>query len=152
MDGTCMGSPISSILTETFLQNLEKLFCLDIIKHRHILYITRYVNDILIIYDSAKITAESILANHDAMHPNMKYKMECENNEQINFLDFIICRMNNEIMLRICNKPTKTDTVISNSSNHPKNDKMAAFNCMLDRVHRLPITYKNKVREMEQIS
>jgi hypothetical protein len=71
-----MGSPISSILAEIFLQDIENKYYPNIIKSIHILYITRYVDDILIISDVASTMAESILNDHNAMHQKLKYKME----------------------------------------------------------------------------
>jgi hypothetical protein len=55
-----------------------------------ILFIARYVDEILIIFDAANITAESNLEDHNAMHQKLKYKMETESNQQINFLDLNI--------------------------------------------------------------
>jgi hypothetical protein len=48
-----MGSPISSILAEIFLQETESKYYPDMIKNRHIKFIARYVDDILIVFDEA---------------------------------------------------------------------------------------------------
>lgn len=45
-DDTPMGSPISSILAEGFLQEIEKKIYPDIIKQQHIKYIARYIDDV----------------------------------------------------------------------------------------------------------
>jgi hypothetical protein len=73
-----MGSPISSILAEIFLQNLENKWYPNMINNRHIQYIGRYVDDVLIEYDSALATANAILRDHNGMHPNIKYNVELE--------------------------------------------------------------------------
>jgi retron-type reverse transcriptase len=49
-DGTPMGSPISSILAEVFLQEIESKYYTDMLKNRHIVYLARYVDDIFIIF------------------------------------------------------------------------------------------------------
>jgi retron-type reverse transcriptase len=87
IDGTPMGSPISGILAEIFLQKIENKYYPNIIKKRHILFISRNVDDILIIFNTANTMAESILEDHNALHQTLKYKMETESNQQINFLD-----------------------------------------------------------------
>jgi retron-type reverse transcriptase len=69
--GTPMGSPISSILAEIFLQNLENKWYPSMINTRHIQYIGRYVDDVLIVYDSALSTADAILHDHNDMHSNI---------------------------------------------------------------------------------
>jgi hypothetical protein len=84
-----MGSPISSILAEIFLQNLETKFYPDLIRRRHTQFIARYVDDILIIYDSSKATAEEILAHFNNLHPSMQYNLEVEHNGSINFWTLI---------------------------------------------------------------
>jgi hypothetical protein len=45
------------------------------------------------------------------MHQKLKYKIETESNQQINFMDLNICRGANEFTLGIYRKPTYTDTV-----------------------------------------
>jgi hypothetical protein len=100
-DGTPMGSPISSILGEIFLQKLERKFYTNIKENRHIRFFARYIDDVLIIYDSATTTAESFLEDHNAMHSKMKHNMETKNNQQINYLDLNIHRKTNEIVLGI---------------------------------------------------
>jgi hypothetical protein len=57
------------------------------INTRNIQYIGRYVDDVLIVYDSALSTAEAILHDHNSMHSKILYKMETEKNEHISFLD-----------------------------------------------------------------
>jgi uncharacterized Rmd1/YagE family protein len=49
-------------------------------------------------------------------------------------------------------KPTYTDTVTPESSNHPNNHKQAAFNYLSDRAHKIPMTDKERDKEMEQIN
>jgi uncharacterized protein YifE (UPF0438 family) len=147
-NGTPIGSPISSILAEIFLQNLENIWYPNMINKRHIQYIGRYVDDVLIVYDSALATANEILCDHNEMHPNIKYNMEVEGNEYISYLDLNMHRNLNNIHLGIYRKPTSTDVVIPQSSNHPASHKTAAFHYMLDRAFRLPLTDIEKQKEI----
>jgi hypothetical protein len=142
-DRTPMGSPISSILAEIFVQEIECKYYPDMIKNRHIKFNARYVDDILIVFDEAYTTAEFILEDHN-MHQKLKYKMEIEANQQIIFLDLNIYRERNTFNLGIYKKPTYTDTVIPKSFNHPNNHKQAAFNYLLDRLQKIPITKAEK--------
>jgi hypothetical protein len=80
-DGTPMGSPISSILAEIFLQEIGSRYYPNIIKNRQIVFLARYVDDIIIIVDIAHTSAELILKDHNDMHLQLKYKMEAENNQ-----------------------------------------------------------------------
>jgi hypothetical protein len=146
-----MGPPISSILAEIFLQNLENKWYPNMINKRHIQYIARYVDDVLIVYDSALATANTILRDHNDVHPNIKYNMEVEENEYISFLDLNIHRNLNKLDMGIYRKPTRTDVVIPHSSNHPASHKSAAFHYMLDRALRLFLTDEEKQKEITVI-
>jgi hypothetical protein len=79
-----MGSPISSLLAEIFLQYLEEAHYPNLIKNKYIKYISCYVDDIFIIYDSAHATAEQIMDNHNKMQ-SIKYTLKKEVNQTLNY-------------------------------------------------------------------
>jgi hypothetical protein len=68
--GVSMGSPISDIITEIFLQCLENTHLKPTLEIKNIIFYTRYVNDIMIIYNSKEIAPETILSYNNKMHPN----------------------------------------------------------------------------------
>jgi hypothetical protein len=51
-DGVAMGAPISAILAEVFIQHLEHNKIINILKKPHIIDYYRYVDDILIVYNT----------------------------------------------------------------------------------------------------
>jgi hypothetical protein len=57
------------------------------------------------------------------MHPKIKFTIEEEVNNKINFLDISIEKTHNELQLGIYRKPTATDLVIHNESCHPYEHK-----------------------------
>ena len=48
-------------------------------------------------------------------------------------------------------KPTKTDTLIHNSSNHPIHHKLAAFRTMIHRFNNIPLDEKDYKDELNTI-
>jgi len=56
-----MRSPISGFIEEIFLQYIEPLIIKDVTESKHIIFYTRHVDNILIIYDHSKITFTQIL-------------------------------------------------------------------------------------------
>jgi hypothetical protein len=52
--GVAMGSSLSGILAEIFLQNLEQHRIKHLLEDGNIIYYNRYVDDIFIIYNQAK--------------------------------------------------------------------------------------------------
>jgi hypothetical protein len=106
INGTPVGSPIFGILAEIFLQEIENKYYPNIIKKKDILFIARYVDDILIIFDAANTTAGSILKIKMSCIRKLKYKMKTESNQQISSSDLNICRGANEFILDMYRKPT----------------------------------------------
>jgi hypothetical protein len=53
--GVVMGSPIASTIAEIFLQHYENSIVKHLLESKIIIYYTRYVDDILIIYDHTVI-------------------------------------------------------------------------------------------------
>jgi glycyl-tRNA synthetase beta subunit len=54
--GVAMGSPLSSILAEIFLQDLEQNRLKHLLEDKKIVHYNRYIHNIFIIYDQRKIT------------------------------------------------------------------------------------------------
>jgi hypothetical protein len=78
LKGMAVGSPISSIIADIFLQYYENM----LIKHlesRKIIYYTRYV-DISIIYDKTMIDLYRLSNSINRIHKNIVIKPTSENN------------------------------------------------------------------------
>ena len=117
--GIAMGSPISGMLAEIYLQYIEN----DYIKHsfdsNEIIFYRRYVYDILIIYNQNKIKEDQILVKINNIDKHLQFKMTTEENGNINFLDLTIHRGNENLSISIYRKATNTETTIHYLSNHP---------------------------------
>jgi hypothetical protein len=150
--GVAMGSPISSIIAEIFLQHYENVHIKQILERGHIAYYTRYMDDILIIYDNNKITQDSITKELNKIHNDIKLNPTPETNGAINYLDLHITRHNEKLTIGIYRKPTSTDITIHNTSNHPTEHKHAAYRYYINRMNMLPITLKEKQKEWEIIN
>ena len=82
---------------------------------------------------------------------NLTFKLTPENNNTINFLDLTISRKQNKLELGIYRKEMNTDTTIHNTSNHPMEQKTAAFRYYINRLISLPLTQKGKSKEWTNI-
>jgi hypothetical protein len=146
-DGLAMGAPTSAILAEVFIQCLEHTDIVNVLQKSHIVDYHRYVDDILIIYNTHTTNINDILNKFNNIHPKIKFTIEKEENDKINFLDLSISRIGNRIELAIYRKPTTTDLIIPNDSCHPSEHKKNAINYLLNRINQYPITSKNKKEE-----
>ena len=145
-----MASPISNIISEIFLQNLEQFYLKQLLDTNNIIFYIRYVDDILIIYDT-EITPETINEQINNIHPNLYFTPTQEQNNTINFLDLLLIRQPTTIDIDIFRKPTTTDTTINFTSNHPTEHKMAAYCHLINRMLTLPLSTKRKKIEWQKI-
>ena len=149
--GVIMGSPISGTVAEIYLQRIEKTFIKQWLDSQEIKYYRRYVDDIIIIYNKDKTNGEHILQNINNIDANLTFKLTSEHNNSINFLDLTIHRKQNRMELGIYRKEMSTDTTIHNMSNHPIEQKNAAFRYYINRLLSLPLTQKEKEKEWSNI-
>ena len=87
-----MGSPISSTIVEIFLQHIESMLMKQMFDTKNIDFYTRYVDDILLIYNSKRITPEIIHDYINQIHPNLQFNPTHKNSNSISFLDLLITR------------------------------------------------------------
>ena len=146
-----MGSPLSPLLAELFMdsfeQNLFQNFCT-----KNIVFWYRYVDDILCLFKGTKRQLDAFLNTLNSIEPNIKFTLEIEKDKAINFLDITIDhKLNNRLNFQIFRKPTYTDTIIPANSNHPYCIKMAAFHSLINRLLTIPLDNKNFNKELDII-
>jgi hypothetical protein len=66
-----MGSPLSGIIAEIFLQHYEDTNIKHLLDTKNIAFYTRYVDDILIIFDTTKIDSHTINPYINNIHNNL---------------------------------------------------------------------------------
>jgi len=145
-----MASPISNTVAEIFL-HLENTHLKHILESKHIIFYTRYVDDILMIYNTKYTTPETIHQHINKTHPNLQFTPSHEHKNNISFLDLLLIRQPDKIEIDIYRKPTTTDTTINYTSNQPKEHKMAAYRYMTNRMTSLPLTADRKDTEWQKI-
>ena len=138
-----MGSPISSLTAEIFLQNYEDKYIKQFLEAKSIIFYARYVDGILIIFDKTKTIPQNINTYINKIHNNLKLTPTHEEHNSINYLDLTI-RQHNKFNIDIYRKPTATDTTINFLSNHPIEQIMAAFRSYLNRMHSLHLSQDKK--------
>jgi len=149
--GVSMESPISNIIAEIFLQDLENTHLKQILDKQNITFYTRYVDDILLIYNTKHTTPEIIHSYINKIHPNLQFTPTLEHNSSISFLDLLIIRHPTQIEIDIFRKPTMTDTTINYTSNHPTEHKMAAYRYLINRMISLPLSTEKRITEWQNI-
>ena len=151
-DGLPMGSPLSPLLAELFMDSFEcNLFSNNKIKN--IIFWYRYVDDILCLFNGTSRQVTSFLNTLNSLEPNIQFTVEIEKDNSINFLDLTIDHKNkNKFNFQIYRKPTYTDTIIPSTSNHPFSTKMAAFHSLINRIINIPLDEHNFKKEVNIIT
>jgi hypothetical protein len=70
--GISMGSPISSLIVEIVLQYYEDTHIKQLLDTKNITLYARYVDNILIIYDTTRIQPHIINTHINQLHDNIK--------------------------------------------------------------------------------
>jgi hypothetical protein len=77
---------------------------------KKVMFYTRYVDDILKIYNAKHTAPEKIHNLINKKHPNLQFTPTHEHNNSISFLDLLLIRQPEKIERDIFRKPTTTDT------------------------------------------
>ena len=134
-NGLAMGAPTSGLISEFFLQNIEHLHLARISNKHKIINYLRYVHDILLIFDSNHTNIQNLVDDFNAIHPSLKFTVEAETDNKINYLDVTIHKNPTNWKISIYRKPTFTDTIIPYTSNHPAQHKYAAIRFLYNRLN-----------------
>jgi hypothetical protein len=101
--------------------------------------------------DESITKIEDVLDEFNKIHRNIQFTLKQENNNIFYFLDVSITRKDKKLEFNIYRKPTTTSTVIHASSCHPVVHKKMAFNYLLNRANKYPLSKHNKELELKII-
>jgi len=130
-----MGAPSSTILSKIFLQHIEHTHFPYLAQKDKFINYFRYVDGILLIYDSHLTNIHAVLDDFISMQPNFQYTEEMEQNNTLNYLDITIHKTPTNIKISIYRKPIFIDTLIPYTSNHPIQYKYAAIRFLYNRLN-----------------
>lgn len=146
-DGTAMGNPLSPFICNLYINSLEEKFADHGLFPKTWL---RYVDDVFAIVESSK--TEETLSFLNTMCKNINFTLELEHNRKIPFLDLVLHRnADGKIDIDIHRKETATQRYITNDSNHHWIHKQAAFNSMIYRMCKIPLSQVNYEKELNFI-
>lgn len=154
-EGLAMGSPLSPILAEIFMDNFEdKLFSISN-NVKYVKYWHRYVDDVLCLWTGSKRQLDLFFQLLNSQHKSIKFTMESGDEGNLNFLDLNIDISNGKHNFKIYRKPTYSDAIIPSSSRHPISHKHAIFHSLLHRLINVPLSsvdYKLELNTIKTIA
>ena len=128
--GTAMGSPISPIVADFAMTDLEDN-CLNKLSFKPIFY-KRYVDDIITEIPSKDV--DLMLHCFNSYHPRLQFTFETELNKTINFLGIKIIRKSKGLVFDSYIKPTSSERFIDFNSSHPKCQKVDIICHLVDKA------------------
>jgi hypothetical protein len=106
-----MGSPLSSFLSELYLNHIENTYILSQ-KNKHsnnLLLYKRYVDDTIVFYRGNTRQLEIINKYLNQISPNLQFTLEAEKDNKLNILDLTLTKDGKNIKFSVYRKPTATD-------------------------------------------
>lgn len=149
--GVPMGSPLSSTLSEVFMEKLEEdIFNLNPELTDNITYWYRYVDDVICLWNGNTDKLTTFLNTINSLYPTIKFTIEF-GGKMINFLDLSISIVDNQHTFGVYRKPTSTNILLNNNSFRPISHKLAALLSFIHRLVTLPLTHIEFEKELATI-
>ena len=130
LHGTAMGSPVSVVVTEIVMQNIEEQ-ALATYSETLPLWL-RYVDDTITALHESKINEFHEHLNEQ--NTNIQFTKEIEENGKIPFLDCLITRETNTLRTTVYRKPTHTDRLLDQKSYNPTSHKATTVRTLTRRA------------------
>ncbi|KFD51933.1 hypothetical protein M513_07262 [Trichuris suis] len=131
-----MGSPLSPVLAEFFMEHLEqRAFACDNFTRR-VKFFKRYVDDIFAIVKKGH--EQSFLHHLNGLFTeHIKFTIEKEHGGRLPFLDALVIKDGHRLKTTVYRKPRNTDRYLNYHSHHPKCVKIGIVTGVVDRAFRL---------------
>ena len=132
--GCAMGSPVSPIVANLCMEEIEELaFNQTDLPRKKWFW---YVDDVFSIIKKQAVSNFHNLLN--SIDPHINFTIEQEQNGQLSFLDAIVSRNNESLIVNAYRKPTHTDRYPDYNSHHDKQHKISTAQTLLNRAEFVP--------------
>ncbi|BHF80248.1 hypothetical protein SprV_0702337200 [Sparganum proliferum] len=143
---TPLGSSISGFIAEAVLQRLESL----VFQHHRPKFWAWYVDDTIVVIERDQTLTFKERLN--SVFPDIQFTMEEEENNQLAFLDVLVCRKDcSGLKTKAFRKATNTMQILNFNSNHPINHKLSCVRTLYRRVQTHCSETEDKVAESQYL-
>jgi hypothetical protein len=135
-DGVAMGSPLSPVIANFFMEKFEQEV-LNTAVHRPTCWF-RYVDDTFVIWSHGEQELDFFLDHLNSRNPKIQFTMEKEKQKQLAFLDVLVTRKPcGRLGHTVYRKSTHTDRYLNKESNHHPQQKRGVIKTLTNRAIRI---------------
>jgi len=147
-----MGSPVSPLLANLFMEWLEKQAIATAPIECKPKFWKRYVDDVLELIKKGQVRNLTDHINTIDPTGNIKFTYE-EEDKQIPFLDTLLVRREDgSVKLLVYRKKSHTDQYLNFGSHHPLNHKLAVIRTLLDRCYSIVTEEDDRKKKEEHVA
>ncbi|BHF64246.1 hypothetical protein SprV_0200724700 [Sparganum proliferum] len=140
------GSPISGFIAEADLQRLETL----VFQHHRPKFWARYVDDTLVVIERDQLL--TFKGHLNAVFTDIHFTMEEEENNQLAFLDVLVCRKDcGGLKTKVFRKATNTMQVLNFNIDHPISHKRSCIRTLYRRLETHCSEPEDKIAELKYL-
>ena len=136
VDGVAMGSPLGPTFANIFLCYHETKWIDECPVEIKPVFYRRYVDDIFLLFRNID-HCEQFKAYMNAMHPNINFTSELEENNVLPFLDIKVIRSGLQFVTSVYRKPTFSGVYTNYHSFLPEIYKTGLIRTLLFRLHSI---------------
>ena len=147
--GLPMGSPASPIVADIVMEKLLDS-CIDKLDEKPKI-ITKYVDDLFCIVKNSSV--DNILSTFNSFHDDINFTIEEECISKIPYLDTLIIRNGNNLLMDWYQKPTASGRIINYYSKHPRRIIINTARNLIERVLRISDKefHENNIEKIKNI-
>jgi hypothetical protein len=135
-DGVAMGSPLSPVIANFFMEDFEKK-AVEQSTHKPTCWY-RYVDDIFVIWPHGHDKLTEFLNHLNGLHKKIHFTMETEKDGHLPFLDIDIYRKTDgSLGHNVYRKPTHTNLYLQQNSHHHLANKQSFLTSLVHRATTL---------------
>jgi hypothetical protein len=129
-DGVAMGSPLSPVVANFFMEDFEKR-AIEQATNKPTCWF-RYVDDTFVIWQHGQEKLTEFLSHLNSLHDNIQFVTEKEEDGHLQFLDIDIYRKpNGSLGHRVYRKPTHTTLYLHHNSHHHPSYKISLLTSLI---------------------
>ena len=148
LDGMAMGSPLGPTFANIFMNNLETQFLENCELAYKPTFYKRYIDDTIAGFKDAH-HSQLFLQYINQSHPNIKFTIDTENNNCLNFLDITISRIADKFNTNVYRKSCFTGLGLNFYSFCPYQYKFNSCKTLINRAYKICSSWLNFSEELK---